>query len=62
VDDFSKELKITGAVLEKSEAEDFLRVDSYEKYYDITLSHVTQILNNTKFKNDLNKLNNLDFL
>jgi hypothetical protein len=62
LDEFGNEIKITGAVVEKVESEDYLKVDSYERFYEMKLSNVLRILNNTKFKNNLNKLNNLDFL
>jgi hypothetical protein len=62
IDPSGNEIKITGAVIEKSEGEDYLKVDSYERYYILKLSDIIRILNNTKFKNNLNKLNNLDFL
>lgn len=62
IDPSGNEIKITGAVIEKSEGEDYLKVDSYERYYNLKLGDIIRILNNTKFKNNLNKLNNLDFL
>jgi len=62
IDPSGNELKITGPVIEKSEGEDYLKVDSYERYYILKLGDIIRILNNTKFKNNLNKLNNLDFL
>jgi len=62
IDPSGNEIKITGAVIEKSEGEDYLKVDSYERYYILKLGDIIRILNNTKFKNNLNKLNNLDFL
>jgi len=62
IDPSGNEIKITGAVIEKSEGEDYLKVDSYERYYILKLGDILRILNNTKFKNNLNKLNNLDFL
>lgn len=62
IDEIGNEIKITGAVVEKVESEDYLKVDSYERFYEMKLSNVLRILNNTKFKNNLNKLNNLDFL
>lgn len=37
-------------------------IDSYENTYEIHISCITKILNNTKFKYNLNKLNNIDFL
>lgn len=62
IDPSGNEIKITGAVIEKSEGEDYLKVDSYERYYILKMGDIIRILNNTKFKNNLNKLNNLDFL
>ena len=38
------------------------KVDSYENIYEVELEKITKILNNTKFKYNLNKLNNIDFL
>ena len=37
-------------------------IDSFENIYDISLNEITKILNNTKFKHNLNKLDNIDFL
>jgi hypothetical protein len=36
--------------------------DSYENIYELEINKITKILNNTKFKYNLNKLNNIDFL
>jgi len=55
-------LHITGVVIETDYTESFFKIDSYEKIYDIGLQDITKILNNTKFRYDLNKLNNIDFL
>ena len=38
------------------------RQNSYERIYDVNLDMISKILNNTKFKYNLNKLNNIDFL
>lgn len=51
---------ITGVV--KSIEETIFKVDSYVKIYSVTLDEITKILNNNKFKYNLNKLNNIDFL
>jgi len=53
---------ITGVVLETFYDSDEFKVDSYENIYFVHISEITQILNNTKFKYNLNKLNNIDFL
>jgi hypothetical protein len=61
-DDFGEPMVITGVVLETDYTTSTFRVDSYENIYDIHLDDITKILNNNKFKNNLNKLNNIDFL
>jgi hypothetical protein len=62
-DDIVDEEKlITGVVLETIYEESTFKVDSFEKIYLVELDMITKILNNTKFKYNLNKLNNIDFL
>ena len=62
-DDIVDEEKlITGVVLETIYEESTFKVDSYEKIKYVELDMITKILNNTKFKYNLNKLNNIDFL
>lgn len=62
-DDFSDEtIIITGVVLEADYENSIFRVDSFENIYEVNLEIITKILNNTKFKYNLNKLNNIDFL
>jgi hypothetical protein len=53
---------ITGVVLETYYETSEFKVDSYERIYFIHISEITKILNNTKFKHNLTKLNNIDFL
>lgn len=53
---------ITGVVLETDYEDSVFKVDSFEKIYLVEISDITKILNNTKFKYNLNKLNNIDFL
>lgn len=55
-------LHITGVVIETDYQNSIFKVNSYEKIYEVEISRVTKILNNTKFKYNLNKLNNIDFL
>ena len=55
-------VSITGVVLETYYETSEFKVDSYERIYFIHISEITKILNNTKFKHNLNKLNNIDFL
>jgi len=62
VDEFDEEKLITGVVMETDYTNSVFRVDSYENFYDVEISQITKILNNTKFKYNLNKLNNIDFL
>jgi 2-hydroxy-3-keto-5-methylthiopentenyl-1-phosphate phosphatase len=53
---------ITGVVLETNYEDSIYRVDSYENKYDVDLEDITKILNNTKYKYNLNKLDHIDFL
>ena len=55
-------LHITGVVIEADYETSIYKVDSYERIYEIEIKYITKILNNTKFKYNLNKLNNIDFL
>jgi hypothetical protein len=57
-----KEKLITGVVLETDYSNSTYMVDSYENIYQVELLKITKILNNTKFKYNLNKINNIDFL
>jgi len=62
-DEILEESKIiTGVVVETDYIESVFKVDSYENFYNVELGKITKILNNTKFKYNLNKLNNIDFL
>jgi hypothetical protein len=57
-----KEKLITGVVLETDYSNSTYKVDSYENIYQVDLLKITKILNNTKFKYNLNKLGHIDFL
>jgi hypothetical protein len=61
-DEFEEAMIITGVVVETDYETSTFKVDSYENIYNIHLGDITKILNNNKFKNNLNKLNNIDFL
>ena len=61
-DEFGEDKVITGVVLETDYANSCYKIDSYENIFTVELDQITQILNNTKFKYNLNKLNNIDFL
>ena len=61
-DEFGEPMIITGVVMETDYPNSTFNVDSYENIYEVHLSIITKILNNNKFKNNLNKLNNIDFL
>jgi hypothetical protein len=61
-DEFGTDKLITGVVLITDYDNSIFKVDSYENIYDIHISNITKILNNEKFKYNLNKLNNIDFL
>jgi hypothetical protein len=63
IDDILDEEKlITGVVLETNYEESLFKIDSFERIYWIDINDITKILNNSKFKYNLNKLNNIDFL
>jgi hypothetical protein len=62
VDSLGKNKIYTGVVTEAFYDESTFRIDSYENIYEIHITSITKILNNTKFKYNLNKLNNIDFL
>lgn len=53
---------ITGDVIEVDYESSKFKINSYEKVYDVEIHMIKKILNNTKFKYNLNKLNNTDFL
>lgn len=55
-------IHITGVVVETNYENSTFLVNSYEKMYEVELDNITKILNNTKFKYNLNRLNNIDFL
>ena len=61
-DDYDGPKHITGDVVDCDYKNSMFKVNSYEKIYEINLEDITKILNNTKFKYNLNKLNNIDFL
>jgi len=63
LDEFSNHMiTITGDVVEVDYENSTFKVNSYERIYDVNLDMISKILNNTKFKYNLNKLNNIDFL
>lgn len=53
---------VTGVVIEIDYENSKFKVNSYENLYNVNLKNITKILNNTKFKYNLNKLVNIDFL
>lgn len=55
-------IHVTGVVEETNYQDSRFNVNSYEKIYDVHLSDITKILKNTKFRYNLTKLSNVDFL
>jgi hypothetical protein len=53
---------ITGVVIEAYYENSTFKIDSFENIYIISIDNITKILNNTKFKYNLNKLNHIDFI
>ena len=62
LDPLGNQKTFTGVVLEAYYDESVFKIDSYENIYEVHISSITKILNNSKFKYNLNKLNNIDFL
>ena len=62
IDENYNDKLITGIVIEIDKDEHTYLVDSFERKYTITIDKITKILNNSKFRFNLNKLNNLDFI
>lgn len=62
IDILNEEKYITGVVIEVDYKNSIFKIDSFENIYDISIKDITKILNNTKFKHNLNKLDNIDFL
>ncbi len=61
--DILGEVKLfTGVVVDADYQNSLFKIDSYENIYEIDISSIVKILNNTKFKHNLNKLDNIDFL
>ena len=52
----------TGVVLEVDYTNSTFRIDSFENIYEVHISLISKILNNEKFKHNLSKLDNIDFL
>jgi len=57
-----EEIIVTGIIKEQNHDDKTYTVDSYESVYEVHIDDIESILNNTKFKYNLNKLNNIDFL
>jgi hypothetical protein len=62
IDNESKIKMITGVVIDADYTTFEYQVDSYENIYNIGISSIRRILNNSKFKYNLYNLNNIDFL
>ena len=61
IDILEEEKFYTGIIIAVDESSDIFQINSYENVYDIDMVSIIKILNN-KFKYNLNKLNNIDFL
>jgi len=62
IDADGNEKMITGVVIETNYEESMFKINSYESIYDISIKDVIKILNNTKFKYNLNRIEYIDFL
>lgn len=61
-DDQDNQIVVTGVIRDTNHEDKEYEVDSYENIYIVPLECITKILNNQKFKYNLNKLNNLDII
>jgi len=61
-DILGEEKVYTGVVIDVDYENSVFKIDSYENIYEVDIDSIVKILNNTKFKYNLNKLNNIDFL
>jgi hypothetical protein len=52
----------TGVIIETNHVDGLYKVDSFENIYNVNISDITKILNNNKFRYNINILNNTDFL
>ena len=55
------EIHITGIILNTNYDDLIFKIDSFEKIYNVHFDDIVKILN-VKYKYNLNKLNNIDFL
>ena len=62
LDENDEEKHITGSVIQCDYEKSTYIVDSYENVYEVSIDSIVKILNNTKFKTNLNKLKYIDFL
>ena len=63
IDEYTNDERIiTGVIVEANHEYDEYTINSYENMYIVGINEIVEILNNTKFKYNLNKLNNIDFL
>lgn len=63
VDEFTnKPILVTGDVIEVDYPNSTYLVNSYEREYNVSLGMITQILNNTKFRFNISKLDIIDFI
>lgn len=58
----NKEKLYTGIIIDARHDENYYKVDSFENIYEIQMSDITQIISNNRFKYNLNKINNIDFI
>jgi len=62
IDSLGEDKIYTGSVTDTDYEESLFKIDSYENIYTVHISDIIKILNNSKFKHNLNRLDNIDFL
>lgn len=53
---------ITGIIIECDYINSMFKINSFEREYTISIDNITKIISNNKYRNNISKLNNIDFL
>jgi hypothetical protein len=57
-----EEKSYTGIIIELDHEENYYKINSFENIYEIEMEDITKIISNNRYKYNLNKINNIDFL
>lgn len=53
---------ITGVIVECDYMNSMFNINSFEREYIVNIDNITKIISNNKYRNNISKLNNIDFL